>query len=224
MEIAARFSKLGTIRSGFLAAATMFSFCGFPPPAQAITIATEVGTVATPEGIIRLTETLTSCSTTCGYGADVDTFSLNGPAGLYITGFAVGIPSANEVISYPNGWTAMLGSYTFYPLSGQEVELSYVSMDTDPAADQSLGVGLDLAAAGSVATSGAGSPFAIFYMDASTGTLCGMGPCHNTHVDAYGVTSATPLPSTWLMLLSSFVGLGFLVYRGSKKNAAALVA
>src|ERR1022692_1480948 len=34
--------------------------------------------------------------------------------------------------------------------------------------------------------------------------------------------AATPLPSTWLMLLSGFVGLGFLAYRGSKKNAVAI--
>jgi hypothetical protein len=37
-------------------------------------------------------------------------------------------------------------------------------------------------------------------------------------------TASTPLPSTWLMLLSGFVGLGFFAYRGTKKNAAALAA
>lgn len=31
----------------------------------------------------------------------------------------------------------------------------------------------------------------------------------------------TPLPSTWLMLLSGFVGLGFFAYRATKKNSAA---
>lgn len=36
--------------------------------------------------------------------------------------------------------------------------------------------------------------------------------------------SVTPLPSTWLMLLSSFVGLGFIAYRGTKKNSAGLAA
>jgi|NGEPerStandDraft_6_1074524.scaffolds.fasta_scaffold73025_1 hypothetical protein len=35
------------------------------------------------------------------------------------------------------------------------------------------------------------------------------------------VINATPLPSTWLMLLSGFVGLGYFAYRGSKKNAVA---
>jgi hypothetical protein len=36
--------------------------------------------------------------------------------------------------------------------------------------------------------------------------------------------TATPLPSTWLMLLSGFVGLGFFAYRGTKKNSAAIAA
>jgi hypothetical protein len=34
--------------------------------------------------------------------------------------------------------------------------------------------------------------------------------------------SPTPLPSTWLMLLSGFVGIGFFAYRGTKKKPAAL--
>jgi hypothetical protein len=42
-------------------------------------------------------------------------------------------------------------------------------------------------------------------------------------IDSLSVT-ATPLPSTWLMLLSGFVGLGFFAYRGTKKNSAALAA
>ena len=36
--------------------------------------------------------------------------------------------------------------------------------------------------------------------------------------------SQTPLPSTWLMMLSGFVGLGFFAYRGTKKNSASLAA
>ena len=36
--------------------------------------------------------------------------------------------------------------------------------------------------------------------------------------------SATPLPSTWLMMLSGFVGLGFFVYRGTKKRTALAAA
>ena len=36
--------------------------------------------------------------------------------------------------------------------------------------------------------------------------------------------STTPLPSTWTMLIAGFVGIGFFAYRGSKRNAVALVA
>jgi hypothetical protein len=36
--------------------------------------------------------------------------------------------------------------------------------------------------------------------------------------------TATPLPSTWTMLIGGFAGLGFFAYRGSKKKVAALSA
>jgi hypothetical protein len=50
--------------------------------------------------------------------------------------------------------------------------------------------------------------------------------------DAYdvGITNvdfaigSTPLPSTWTMLIAGFLGVGFLAYRGSKKDSAALAA
>jgi hypothetical protein len=38
------------------------------------------------------------------------------------------------------------------------------------------------------------------------------------------VASATPLPSTWTMLIAGFAGLGFFAYRGSKKGSAVLTA
>jgi len=36
--------------------------------------------------------------------------------------------------------------------------------------------------------------------------------------------TATPLPSTWMLLISGFVGIGFFAYRGAKNNPAALAA
>jgi len=36
--------------------------------------------------------------------------------------------------------------------------------------------------------------------------------------------SATPLPSTWLMLLSAFAGLGFFAYRGAQKGSTTFAA
>ena len=40
----------------------------------------------------------------------------------------------------------------------------------------------------------------------------------------FSAVGATPLPSTWLMLLSGFVGLGYFAYRGTKKRTALAVA
>jgi hypothetical protein len=61
-----------------------------------------------------------------------------------------------------------------------------------------------------------------------TGTLTIYGTLVNATGATFGSESGslttTPLPSTWLMLLGGLVGLGFFVYRGPKKNAAALAA
>ncbi|MGO9327852.1 MAG: hypothetical protein ACLQJ0_07015 [Steroidobacteraceae bacterium] len=40
----------------------------------------------------------------------------------------------------------------------------------------------------------------------------------------YSTVGATPLPSTWTMLIAGFAGLGFFAYRGTKKNSAAIAA
>ena len=40
----------------------------------------------------------------------------------------------------------------------------------------------------------------------------------------FGTLAATPLPSTWTMLIAGFLGLGFLAYRGSNTGTAALAA
>jgi hypothetical protein len=51
----------------------------------------------------------------------------------------------------------------------------------------------------------------------------GTGDDAGSFVLDVGVT-ATPLPSTWTMLIAGFAGLGFFAYRGSKKNGAAVAA
>ncbi len=40
----------------------------------------------------------------------------------------------------------------------------------------------------------------------------------------YAFLVATPLPSTWTMLIAGFVGVGFFAYRGTKKGSAASAA
>ena len=42
--------------------------------------------------------------------------------------------------------------------------------------------------------------------------------------DFLGNSAAAPLPTTWIMLLSGFIGLGFFAYRGTKNNLATLAA
>jgi hypothetical protein len=61
--------------------------------------------------------------------------------------------------------------------------------------------------------------------------VCGGAAAFSTASPEYAMlesigydTTLTPLPSTWLMLLSGFVGLGFFAYRGTKKNAAIAAA
>ncbi len=39
-----------------------------------------------------------------------------------------------------------------------------------------------------------------------------------------GILTATPLPSTWTMLIVGFLGLGFFAYRGTKQGSAAITA
>jgi hypothetical protein len=50
------------------------------------------------------------------------------------------------------------------------------------------------------------------------------GSGQTTTIIPTGTLAATPLPSTWTMMLIGFVGLGFFAYRGTKKNSAALAA
>ena len=49
-------------------------------------------------------------------------------------------------------------------------------------------------------------------------------PYNGQYFPNYFTLTQTPLPSTWTMLLLGFAGFGFFVYRGAKKNSAALAA
>lgn len=50
----------------------------------------------------------------------------------------------------------------------------------------------------------------------------GFNDIDNVSVNAR--VTATPLPSTWTMMLLGLAGLGFFAYRGSKKDSAAIAA
>ena len=48
-------------------------------------------------------------------------------------------------------------------------------------------------------------------------------PSYGNEITNVSLT-ATPLPSTWTMLIAGFAGLGFFAYRGSKKSSAIAAA
>ena len=87
---------------------------------------------------------------------------------------------------------------------------------------------------GAPAGAGSGSGNLVETPDGLTGlylSCCNTGgfePLGDTEWDGNWVTttttSAKPLPSTWLTLLSSLLGLGFFAYRGSRKDTAAIAA
>jgi hypothetical protein len=54
--------------------------------------------------------------------------------------------------------------------------------------------------------------------------LCARLGCRSTENPVNFSISATPLPSTWLMLLSGFLALGFFAHHETMKNSAALAA
>jgi hypothetical protein len=59
------------------------------------------------------------------------------------------------------------------------------------------------------------------------GTFTSISWTNPTFEDWYGFTvgvAATPLPSTWTMLIAGFVGIGFFAYRGSRNTASAVAA
>jgi hypothetical protein len=83
-----------------------------------------------------------------------------------------------------------------------------------------------------VVTRGAGT---VYYCDATSSGECLQGASvspisfsdpsfQNEAESGNQIIGSTPLPSTWLMLLSGFVGLGFFAFRGTTKNFAAVAA
>ena len=64
--------------------------------------------------------------------------------------------------------------------------------------------------------------------DFNSATLELPGTTDGPPVDRYDAgtfaVAATPLPSTWTLLLAGFVGIGFFAYRGSRKGSTGLAA
>lgn len=137
------------------------------------------------------------CATTAPYPTAVEDFSL----------------TLDPTQTYSNASVNIISSTLPYPLEFDYTPGEGLTVATDPVAvgacsnpDNSACMGL----------SSLVSPSFIFVQ-------------YTDSVGDYWYTSqtsltATPLPSTWTMLIAGFVGLGFFAYRGSKRSTVALVA
>jgi hypothetical protein len=121
----------------------------------------------------------------------------------------VDFSNTNILVNYPIGFT-LSGSGTF----DGWVFTDFSAVDI---------VSVSLAATNLPGLTAADLSFGSNYIAVNTLGLGSWGPDTSISIDV-GFAASTPLPATWLMLLSGFVGLGFFAYRGTKKNAAALAA
>jgi hypothetical protein len=129
-------------------------------------------------------------------------FNITTTAGTSSLGFVYN--STTSYIVGNNYWTPI--SFVIDSLLGiSDFSLAFINPLTNP--------GVDVLVVGSYPAAYSGSTEGIFAPN----------PLSRNVVSGEAI-SGTPLPSTWLMLLSGFVGLGFLAFRGTKKGAAALAA
>ena len=136
-------------------------------------------------------------------------YFLNNPA---VTSFQV---STGPYTAPASAYTGRL-IYDFVTFTGNAITDWYIfSQDAPslyaPAPGVPFGAQVDLTMANDPAFWGVGDNYS---------TLLGSQSASNTVAGTWSPVSATPLPSTWLMLLSGFVTLGYFAYRGTKKNAA----
>jgi len=94
--------------------------------------------------------------------------------------------------------------------------------------DLSAAVYLNLEFVNPLTSSGVDSLVTGYAYDNSTGYTFGSWECRGCTnlrtVTAGEAVSATPLPSTWTMLIVGFLGLGFFAYRGTRNRSAAIAA
>jgi hypothetical protein len=131
--------------------------------------------------------------------------SITTTAGSTLPGFTYPDPSvASEVL---NGGMTTLFFTSALPAFGGGLQLTFLNPLTTPGIDPVVG--------------GAGGP-----SWECIGFSCPAGTTRYVELQSgsFGFVSAAPLPSTWLMLGSALLGLGWLVRRGTKASASAALA
>jgi hypothetical protein len=149
---------------------------------------------------------------------------INNSSNLYIYGFAVSNPDALSASPPPStGFTNWNAYAVSLPLGGPTAvpANAYVTGDADLSHINNVFL-TTLNTANYIAP---GHSSSLFYFGSAAASDAGLLVVDSLGNESqFSSTANTPLPSTWLMLLSGFVGLGFFAYRGTKKNAAALAA
>ncbi len=180
----------------------------------------------------------------CGSSFQVyQPFSLGSAYNIRSTDFAIQINGSSQTINV-SVWNAALntelfsqtlapGSYTESYVSigfGYDVVSANLSGLSLSAGDYYISyAGINMAIPGW--TFGQGETFVQTYGYGDTDPAADLDDSPYIY-DQYGAFdlagtppgAATPLPSTWTMLIAGFAGLGFFAYRGTKKNAASLAA
>jgi hypothetical protein len=157
------------------------------------------------------------------------TDNLGGTTGIYF--FGVALP-ATDIVGSPSGWAypSFDNPWTNAPYGGSSTVYNNPWCAATCSGDFSDVILPGQTLSGFVVEDTAVvAPSSVqWFAYAHGGTYTGGG---NFGGDSYpgfegtaGILTATPLPSTWTMLIAGFVGLAFFAYRGTKKNAAALAA
>ena len=174
------------------------------PPQYAATInfnSTYFSTAATPPGALQpISVTIAEHELNHALGAALSTFS-------HGVDLAAQYNGAIDLYRYPAGYS--LGD-NYFSIDGGVTKIASLTLDGH--FDNSVCL---IESAGVCNTTELYTTASPEYTEL---LALGYDPTNNS------VAAATPLPSTWSMLLSGFVGLGFFAYRGTKKRSAVIAA
>ena len=207
--------------------------------AGAVLLSAAVGAIA-PANAATMYSSLSDWQAAVGASTELTSFGVSdGTSGTVFTlvggpTLTLSSPSLAETIG--SGWATWCCGYTGQVLwsnGGQSVTYTFGSpvsafgIFVEPDLFQTDTISMTLSDGSTLSQTPNGSGGAEFYGYVDPPSITGF-TIQDLSSDDFAVgdafVAATPLPSTWLMLLSGFLGLGLFAYRGSKKSAAALAA
>lgn len=150
----------------------------------------------------------------------------NNSSNWYIYGFAVSNPNAStdNPQAFYNSWVGVYANLSITGPNTEPVNVYYSSyIDLSNGLDHDPGLLVPYLLSDFIAPNFT-TPFGSFIFTSPPASDVGLLAVDSSGDFAQFSSSATPLPSTWLMLLSGFIGFGFLAYRGTKNCIALATA